>query len=62
MSLMSGPTESGYSIGVTPRRTFRTAAGVFCREYGVLLTHDGNPFAFEDIACRDKTGIWQPAR
>ena len=61
-SLKIGPTEEGYSVRVTPRRTFRTGAGVFCREYGILLTYQGKRSTFADIACRSKAGVWQPAR
>ena len=61
-SLEIGPTEGGYTVRVTPRRTFQTGAGVFCREYGVVLDHLDKQSAFEGIACRDTAGVWQPAR
>ena len=61
-SLVNGPTENGYTIRITPRRTFRTVTGVFCREYVFLLKHDDRQTASSGIACRDKAGVWMSAR
>ena len=61
-SLLNGPTENGYTIRITPRRTFRTVAGVFCREYVFLLKHEDRQTASSGIACRDKAGVWKSAR
>ena len=61
-SLVNGPTENGYTIRITPRRTFRTVTGAFCREYVFLLKHEKKQTASSGIACRDKTGIWKSAR
>jgi surface antigen len=61
-SLIKGPTKNGYTFRITPRRTFRTVAGVFCREYVFLLKHKDRQTASSGIACRDNSGVWNSAR
>ena len=59
-SLRSAPSDDGYTITVTPRRTFRTGAGVFCRQFDVLLEHHDQKLAVDGVACRNDTGRWKP--
>ena len=59
-SFRTAPTGDGYTFTVTPLRTFRTGAGVFCRQFNVLLEHHDQKLTVGGIACRNKVGIWKP--
>lgn len=43
---------------VTPRRTFRTESGHFCREFTELITDGVDTVTLIHIACRDQDGYW----
>lgn len=49
----------GYVIAVTPLRTVRTPAGIFCREYRQEITARARTSRQQASACRDEAGIWQ---
>ncbi|MEZ5647792.1 MAG: hypothetical protein R3E60_02350 [Alphaproteobacteria bacterium] len=49
----------GLRISVMPRRTFKTADGVFCREYEQKLTARSRTSVQLGVACRDKNGLWR---
>ena len=52
-------SAGGYTIAVTPLRTVRTPAGVFCRDYRQEITARGRTSRQQASACRDEAGIWQ---
>src|SRR4051794_18462363 len=53
--------ETGRKGTVTPLRTFHAQVG-FCREYRVTeVGPDGPGPTANGTACRDASGIWQPA-
>lgn len=52
-------SAGGYVVAVTPLRTVRTPAGVFCRDYRQEITARGRTSRQQGSACRDEAGIWQ---
>ncbi len=52
-------SAGGYTVAVTPLRTLRTPAGVYCREYRQEITARGRTSRQQGSACRDDKGIWQ---
>lgn len=55
-------TASGTAGSITPLRTFRTAAGVFCRDYQETLRIGVASERYIDTACRDEDGRWKQSR
>lgn len=49
---------SGNHGAVVPRRSYRTRAGAYCRQYDEILTVAGVAVSNERTACRDDTGRW----
>ena len=50
--------ETGNTGSVTPRRTFVTDRGVFCREYAEALTVADTSAVIDNTACRTGEGVW----
>ncbi len=50
--------ETGNTGSVTPRRTFVTDRGIFCRDYAEALTIDTTDAAIDNTACRTGEGVW----
>ena len=50
--------DTGRSGEVVPVRTFRSANGVFCREYEETMVRDAGVERVFGIACRQDTGVW----
>jgi hypothetical protein len=50
---------SGMRGAVTPTRTFRDAAGQWCREYEEVIRYDGEVEHRRGIACRTGEGEWK---
>lgn len=63
---LSGATRSwrsavtGNSGMVTPKRTYRTKSGTFCRTYTEVVVIGNKSELYGDTACRDRNGIWNP--
>jgi surface antigen len=51
--------DSGHSGSVTPKRTYQTADGTYCREYQQEITIDGRPQHSYGTACRQPDGTWK---
>lgn len=49
---------SGNHGAVVPRRTYRTQAGAYCRQYEDIVTVAGVAVSTERTACRDGSGRW----
>lgn len=49
---------SGNHGAVMPRRSYRSEAGAFCRQFDELVTVAGIAATFERTACRDGSGRW----
>ena len=49
---------TGNQGSITPRRTFITDLGVFCREYDEQLSVDGRDGVVQNTACRTDDGAW----
>jgi hypothetical protein len=52
-------SAGGYTVAVTPLRTVRTPAGVFCRDYRQEITARSRTSRQQGSACRDDKGFWQ---
>ena len=50
---------NGAAGSITPLRTYRTAAGVFCRDYREVLTIGSASERYRDTACRSEDGLWK---
>ena len=50
--------ETGNAGSVTPRRTFVTDRGIFCRDYAEALTIDTTDAVIDNTACRTGEGVW----
>ena len=50
--------ETGNTGSVTPRRTFVTDSGVFCREYAEARTVADTSAVIDNTACRTGEGVW----
>jgi len=48
-----------YKGTVTPLRIFKTAKGVFCRDYRVTVTAQSRTKSYERTACQTKRGSWE---
>ena len=51
--------DSGNKGSVTPRRTYQTASGQYCREYTQTITIGGRPQTSYGTACRQPDGQWK---
>jgi surface antigen len=49
--------RSGYSV--TPKRTWQTANGTYCREYQTKIVVDGKVENAFGTACRQSDGTWK---
>lgn len=49
---------SGNHGAVVPRRSYRSQAGAFCRQYDEVITVAGIAATYERAACRDGLGRW----
>ncbi len=49
---------SGNHGAVVPRRTYRSQAGAYCRQYDEMVTVAGVAASFQRTACRDGSGRW----
>ena len=49
---------SGNHGAVIPRRTYRSQAGAFCRQYDEMVTVAGVAASYRHTACRDGSGRW----
>jgi hypothetical protein len=49
----------GYVVAVTPLRTVRTPAGVYCRDYRQEISARGRTSRQQGSACRDEAGVWR---
>lgn len=50
---------NGHWGTVTPARTFRDAAGRYCRDYRQTVTVDGQEHQGNGTACREPNGAWR---
>jgi surface antigen len=55
-------TSNGYSGTVTPKSSFRTDEGVFCRSYVETVTIEQRSELYENSACVDEAGVWKSVR
>lgn len=53
-------TVSGNSGSVTPRRTYKTKGGFYCRQYVEVILVGSKTELYRDTACRDANGVWKP--
>lgn len=53
--------DTGHSGSLTPVRTFKNAAGRYCREYQTTIIIDGQRQQAYGTACRQNDGFWQIA-
>ena len=51
--------NTGNVGAITPTRTDRSAAGIYCREYQLTVTAGGRTGQAHDSACRQHSGAWQ---
>jgi surface antigen len=51
---------SGNGGSITPLRTWKTAAGVYCRDYREVVDIGRASEAYTAAACRQTDGLWQP--
>ena len=51
--------DNGHSGSVTPKRTYQTASGQYCREYTQTITIGGRPQTSYGTACRQPDGQWK---
>ena len=51
--------ETGNAGAITPTRTYRSAAGIYCREYQLTVTADGCTGQAHGSACHQHSGAWQ---
>jgi surface antigen len=51
--------DNGHTGTVTPRRTYQTASGQYCREYTQTITIGGRPQTSYGTACRQPDGQWK---
>ena len=52
--------QSGVGGTVVPRRTFKTTAGFYCREFRLTIERGGGEESDDLAACRRSSGIWLP--
>jgi surface antigen len=51
--------DNGNSGAVTPKRTYQTASGQYCREYTQTITVGGKKQTSYGTACRQPDGQWK---
>jgi len=54
--------DSGNSGTVTPRKTFKTAQGTYCREFQQTITVGGRSEEAYGTACRQPDGTWKTVK
>lgn len=55
-------TANGNAGTVTPKDSFRTEEGVFCRSYVETVTIERKSELYENTACLDDSGLWKSLR
>ena len=53
---------NGYSGTVTPKSSFRTSEGKYCRTYVETVTIERRSELYENTACIDESGVWKSIR
>lgn len=51
--------DSGHSGSITPKKTYRTAEGRYCREYQQTVIIGGEEHQAYGTACRQPDGTWK---
>lgn len=51
--------NSGNTGTITPRQTYQTSGGSYCREYSQTITVDGRTEQAVGTACRQSDGTWR---
>jgi len=51
--------DSGHSGTITPKRTYQTKSGQYCREYQQTVTISGKQHQAYGTACREPDGSWK---
>ena len=51
--------DSGAQVGITPTKTYQTAAGQYCREYRTTVQVGGKAEQAYGTACRQPDGAWR---
>jgi surface antigen len=51
--------DSGHHGSITPKRTYRTAEGRYCREYQQMVIIGGEEHQAYGTACRQPDGSWK---
>jgi hypothetical protein len=60
MTSWSDPDQ--YVVGtIMPLRTFRTASGLYCREFEESISIRGAVDRYQLVGCRSPAGTWRPA-
>ncbi len=55
-------TANGHSGTVTPKSSFRTGEGTYCRTYVETVTIDRKSELYNNTACMDDSGTWKSVR
>lgn len=55
-------TANGYSGTVTPKTSFRTNEGKYCRTYVETVTIERKSELYDNTACMDDSGVWKSVR
>ena len=53
-------SSNGHFGSVTPRRTYKSRGGFYCRVYTEILTVADKTERFDGTACRASDGLWNP--
>jgi len=53
-------TANGHTGTVTPKASFQTASGQFCRDYVETVTISSRTELYENSACKESAGLWLP--
>jgi surface antigen len=55
-------TANGHSGTVTPKSSFRTSEGRYCRVYVETVTIERKSELYDNTACMDDAGVWKSVR
>jgi surface antigen len=55
-------TANGHAGTVTPKSSFRTDEGIYCRAYVETVTIERASELYENTACIDDSGVWKSVR
>ncbi len=55
-------TANGHSGTVTPKSSFRTSEGTYCRTYVETVTIERKSELYNNTACMDDSGTWKSVR